>query len=143
MPEAEYSIQWHNAEKTILLFHYTGRLKAEPYLAAFEACSQVMGEVEHNVDLIFDMSDVTHLDVPGLLQALPQFNKAAAPNHGLSVVIGMSPAARVLVNAAANLAPKLIGNVRQARSMAEAHQIIAKHRGQAEPAGRGMTQRLG
>lgn len=143
MSQAQYSIQWHNAEKTILLLHYTGRIKAEPYLGAFQECGQRIEEVEHDVDLIFDMSDVTHIDVPGMLQSLPQFNKAAVKNHGLSIVIGMSPAARVLVNAAANLAPKLIGNVRQARSLAEALQIIAKHRGQEQPMGRGVTQRLG
>lgn len=143
MSQAQHNISWYNAEKTVLLFTYTGRLKGDLYLAAFTECSQIIAEMEQEVDMILDISDVSYIDVPGVLQLIPQFNKAAAPNHGLSIVIGMSPAARVLVNAAANLAPKLTGAVRQARSLAEAQQIIAKHRSQPQPTERGMAQRLG
>lgn len=127
MWKLNHTISWGNAEKSILLFTYEGRLEAQSYLDAFKQCCQMMETVQHAVDLIVDITQVTYIDVPGLLRLAPTFNKVSVRNHRSSIVVGMSPAARVVVDAAAYLAPRLVQGVRQAKTLEDAYEMVKAH----------------
>jgi hypothetical protein len=132
MAQPEYQIMWDNAEKTRLVIKWCGRLTASEYMRAFEQSGEMMRQVNHTVDFIFDMTEVTSLDVPGLIKIAPRVNAMSAPNYGSSIIVGMSAGARAVVDAAAHLAPRVIRSVLRARTMEEARRISAERRAQKE-----------
>lgn len=130
MSKSSYKIEWRDSSKTVALFTYKGRLEAESYLEAFKECSAMMSSVNHPVDMIVDISEVNYIDVPGLLRLAPIFNKVSARNHRQSIVVGMSPTARVVVDAAAYLAPRLVQGVRQAKTLEDAYEMVKANQSQ-------------
>lgn len=132
MAQPEYQITWDDAEKTRLVVKWRGRLTASEYMCAFEQSGEMMRQVSHTVDFIFDMTEVTSLDVPGLIKIAPRVNAMSAPNYGSSIVVGMSAGARAVVDAAAHLAPRVIRSVLRAKTIEEARRISAERRAQKE-----------
>ncbi|MFQ3672878.1 MAG: hypothetical protein SNJ83_04695 [Aggregatilineales bacterium] len=120
---------------------FSGRLIADAYATFFKRSNQIISELEHRVDMIIDLSGVTSYDVPGLLRIAPQMNAFTARNYGLSVVIGMSPAARVVADAASHLAPRLVNTIRRANTLNDAYRIITEERASAaQPTGSSSVQ---
>jgi anti-anti-sigma regulatory factor len=130
MAQTEYQITWDDAEKTRIVVKWRGRLTASDYMAAFEQSNEMMRQVNHTVDYIFDMTEVTSLDVHGLIKIAPRVNAESASNYGASIIVGMSAGARAVVDAAAHLAPRVLRSVLRAKTMEEARRISAERRAQ-------------
>ncbi len=131
MSRLNYEVKWADSEQTIMLATFDGRLVADEYRDFFERINQIISEVEHRVDVIVDLSNVSSYDVRGLIGIAPRMNAVTARNYGLSVVIGMSTAARVVADAAFHLAPRLVSTIRCASTLEEAYSIIADERAAA------------
>src|SRR5690348_16431814 len=104
-------VEWGNPEKTILLEIIEGQWTLADIYAMLEETDQMVGEVQHRVDIIADMTSA-QFSSANLLSAISRTQRSASSNAGMIVVIKANRYIKSVADVAARVVPKSTENMR-------------------------------
>jgi hypothetical protein len=121
------NVNWDNEEKTILCHTYDHGWTTEDLYNAVDENRRLLLGLNHEVDLIVDMS-VSGTPPAGVLTAYQYAERQVPPNQGIVVMVEpgavMQPFNRIIDN----LAPTISKNRTVVNTLEEAREFIAQHR---------------
>jgi hypothetical protein len=124
------SIQWDNAEKTVIMQQYEGDVTVEEYLHAIHHTAQMLLSVPQQqiVHLIYDRTRVTSTPQP-MSRVFQVASKALPPNLGMKVLVGATLTTTINLQLCKVIAPNLARQVVFAETVQQARAMIDAHTG--------------
>lgn len=89
------TVQWDNAEQTILRYIYNGQGSLDNFYTALQESHDMMSKVNHRVGLIIDVQN-SKLVPNGVLSHGKNVSLRKHPNQGKSIIVGASGFVRTL-----------------------------------------------
>ncbi|MFN8374666.1 MAG: hypothetical protein U0694_17520 [Anaerolineae bacterium] len=117
------TVEWANAEKTILYFRVIHPWTWEDYYNATDEAWHMMQTVDHIVDFIVDLSG-TRLVPSNAMSHLKRGATRTHPHKGMGVFVGVSGFMQVIINMMSHIIPTIKANVRTCSTLPEAYSII-------------------
>jgi hypothetical protein len=118
------SIEWGNAEKTIIVKRFWDFWDHSDVLTTLEIRNTMMAEVSHTVDVIDDFSAPFTADPTRLMSAIRRAEKLMAPNMGIIVMVKANKFIRMLVDLNRLNTPRLTSRVCMVDSLEEAYDLL-------------------
>ncbi|GIK28045.1 MAG: hypothetical protein IT298_01515 [Chloroflexi bacterium] len=126
----EATIEWDDAEETIIRMTFVGRFTWEEFFATHKQGRDRVEGKSHRCDVIVDLSrGVTTSAMPPLTNA-KKIIQDAPDNLGRFIII-TSPLANIVLTALKRLDPALSARVLMASRLEQARELIAKERASA------------
>lgn len=126
------TVGWGDEDKTIIHMLFEQDLTLDDYLAASREAAALLDSVEHQVDMILELKNVT---VPkNILAQFPQMKAGphvSRPNFRFGVIVGASGFAETLLNIYARVFMSK-SRYTVANTLEEAYAAIKEHRGEAD-----------
>jgi hypothetical protein len=122
------SVQWDNAEKTIVLITFDPAWTWKDVQLVDTRAIALYESVGHIVDVIADISHSQLVSTGFLSYIRSLLTTEWHPHVGVAVVVGASPSVRALFNAAALVARKPLERIRFAQSLDDARLMIKQRR---------------
>lgn len=129
-----YSVEWANAEKTIVLQTYSGYVKTDEYYQAVDESALLLSSVEHPVDLIMDGREAKTENGKGFLMAVSYANKKVPKNQRLVLMVGAGLLIRTMGKITRSIAPRATENIYFVNTVEEAYKLIEEHQQSSEHA---------
>lgn len=124
---AEITIEWDDAEETIIRATFVGRYTWEEYFQSQEQGNAMVESKAHRCDLIVDLSRARATSAGPALTNAKKTLELAPTNLGLVVVI-TSTLANIIIKAFRRPDPVLAARVLTTTQLAQARQLIAMSR---------------
>jgi hypothetical protein len=122
------TIQWDNAEKTVLRYDFMGRWTWDEFYAAYDIAKPMILSVTHKVDFILNPTDDVSRNYtpPNIMTHMLSIARKALPNTGKCVSISRGTFSRVLLSMVSKVNPKISEQYVFADSLEEARALLAK-----------------
>ncbi len=127
---AEITIEWDDAEETVVRMTFVGRFTWEEFFATHKQGSDWIEGKPHRCDIIVDLSRGSSTNAGPALTNAKKTLQNAPSNLGRFVVI-TSPLANIVLTALKRLDPALSARVLMASRLEQARELIAKERASA------------
>ena len=118
-------VYWHDDQKTILHQVYEGQCVASDFHKCVNDSYPLVSSVTHTVDIIVDMTQARFVGA-SFLSARNNSETKAQDNQRMAILVGAPGFIKALVNIGKTIAPKTTKNIRFAKTVEEAHSLIAK-----------------
>ncbi len=118
-------VSWGNEAKTYTVFRFTGRWTWDEYHAAVAEGFKLVTDIPYTVNILIDMADC-HLFPQNLLSHFGSSMSRPPKAFDLAVVVTSSKFIEVLANAIEGLYGKHRTRFRIAKTVADAHRILAE-----------------
>jgi hypothetical protein len=122
----DFKVEWFDDEKTILVWRFPEGYEWDDLVAALDVNEQMVGEVDHPVDQIIDLTQNREGPPPHLLSKFPKLAEIG-PRQGvpnMSVMVGT----RGLASTLGRIFSKLYVRLEMVDTMDEALAIIREFR---------------
>ncbi|MEO8395425.1 MAG: hypothetical protein ABI700_20700 [Chloroflexota bacterium] len=117
-------IVWDNDEQTIIRHIYEKHWSLEDYYALIDENFRQIASVNHRVDIINDLRELTVIP-PNVVPAIRYAARKAHPNEGINVIVASPTHVKVLIEAI-NQAVGEVTEVLHVRTIDEAYPLIAQ-----------------
>lgn len=121
-----FTPQWQNQQKTLIHTLFEGVWTHHDYAAALCQCRQLLASVQHEVDVIMDMTHGLFLP-QGMLLTLLNIFRTLPDNRRLLVYVRAPRLFRMIKSSIAPIVPFAVYNTYFVESLADAHALIANH----------------
>jgi hypothetical protein len=119
------SLEWFNADKTILLETFTGHWTLQDFCSLADQAADTLATVEHTVHLIVDLSNSAALAAP-LTSGMRYALRKLPPNQGIIVFVGVDTFVQVAIGIMSKLSPRMVDILYIARTLQQAEAIITQ-----------------
>jgi hypothetical protein len=116
-------VRWYDESKTALLVIYGKQFELNEFYVTIDTSYQMMESVDCIVDIVQDVTALSRLP-PSILSISRYAEGKSHPRRGASIIVGMNRFARIMLNAASNIAPKVTANYYYVSTMKEAHDLL-------------------
>ena len=120
------TLEWFNADKTILLETFEGSWTLQDYYDLVDRAADRLATVEHPVHIIVEATRSATLPAQmtsGMRYAL----RKLPPNQGIVVFVGANAFMRVLIGIAGKLSPRMADSLYTAETLQQAEEMITRH----------------
>ncbi len=121
------TVEWDDAEQTILRNDYSGSWTWEEYIEAGRQNNALIAAMPHRVDIIANMREGTMPRGGSAIAISTRVIRSAPPNRGIIVVV-INPLLKALVSVFKKLDNNLGSITFAADSMDEARRVVARER---------------
>ena len=124
------TVEWFNAEQTIIRYEFVGRWSWEELHDAIEQVQTMIGGVGHRVDIVIDLTQ--NRGIPsGALAQMRGGTMRANDNWGMGVFIGTGTFIKALLHTFTRVYPKMGERYATADTLEDAHRLILEQRDKA------------
>jgi hypothetical protein len=121
------TVEWDDADKTILRNDYTGAWTWDEYIEAGRQNNELVASVPHRVDIIANMREGTMPRGGSAIAISTRVIRSAPPNRGIIVVV-INPLLKALVSVFKKLDNDIGSITFAAESLDEARRVVARER---------------
>lgn len=127
---ADVTVEWDDADETIIRVTFIGRFAWEEFFAAQRQANALIASKDYRCDVIVDLSRGRSNNAAPALMNAKKVLETSPDNLGLFVVI-TSTLANIMIKALKRLDPALTARVLTATRLEQARQLIAMSRERA------------
>lgn len=117
------TVEWGNAEQSIIVIRYEGRWDVKDMHAGLDKVFDMLSTVHHTVDSIVDMTQ-SKSSPTNLLAAAGRVERKA-PNTGRTVIVAVNTYLKAIADIARYVAPKTVGRTYFVKTLEEAYQVLS------------------
>lgn len=119
-------VAWDNAEKHLLYTRYTGNWTTAELHTAIEEGLQMMNEVQHRVDWIFDFTLSAKTASGNLLSIAPSLQRKLPTHRGVILVVGANHYYKVQFDLLQKRVPSLLNDLYFLDTLEEAFGLLER-----------------
>lgn len=119
-----FAVSWDNADQSIIVLALTGTVLLGDYYAASREQNRLLDSVTHPVCTIIDLTAAHAL--PNFLSAARYMESNLRKNEAGTIIVGAPAYVKALIDIGKRLAPKALGGVDFAATLAEARALAAR-----------------